>query len=108
MKKLIEFNLNGGDTLVVEVDTSDQGGVTDAGRFGDIAEKAELTFEETLEKLRPLANGVISKLKDLSPEKVVVEFGVKLSAKSGIILASADSEVNLKIAMEWHSQEKVN
>lgn len=102
MTNLVPFELESGDSIVVEVVVPDsEEGLIKAGRAGDLAEKASTTFDEALAKLRPIANSVVSTLKDLAPEKVTVEFGIKFSAKSGIILASADSEANLKITIEW-------
>ncbi len=103
MKRLIEYPLKDGGAILIEVDEPDTEGVTRAGRFGDVAEKAQQTFETAIERIRPAAATIITKLSDLAeaPEQIQVEFGLKLSAKAGAFIASADSEANFKITMTW-------
>jgi len=60
MKRLIEFPLQDGGSIVVEVDEpASEGGVTRAARPGEIAARASQTFEAALERIQPAA-GIIS------------------------------------------------
>lgn len=100
MKKLIEF----ADGITVEVDDKESGPVTRSGAGGsEKSDKTDQRFQDALARVKPIAEGVIGKLRDLTvtPDEVNVEFGVKLSAKAGVILASADSEANFKISLKW-------
>jgi hypothetical protein len=103
MKRLIEYPLQDGGTLLIEVDEPDSGGVSRAARFGDVSEKAQQTFETAIERVRPAAAVIIAKLSDLaqSPEQIQVEFGLKLSAKAGAFIAAAETEANFKITLTW-------
>jgi len=107
MKRLIEFPLEGQGTIVVEVDEPESEGVVRASRAGEIAEKATQTFESALDRIKPAAAAVIARLRDLSdlPDEVAVEFGIKLGAKAGAFLASADSEATFKVTLTWIRRE---
>ena len=59
-------------------------------------------FHTAIKGLKPVANLVLGVLKDLNePSEVQLEMGIKLGAKAGIILASADSEATMKVTVKW-------
>ena len=110
MKRLVEFPLEDGSTIMVEVDEPERaGGTTRVSRGGEkTVEKANQSFEAALDKVKPTANAVISKLRDLydPPDEISVEFGLKLSAKAGVFLAAAGVEANYKVTLKWKKNEK--
>ena len=110
MKRLVEFPLQEGGTLLVEVDepegyaeTTTRGGVVKASRPSEIADKAKDTFEDALDKIKPAAQSIIGKLRELhdAPDEIGVEFGIKLSAEAGAFIASAGVEANYKVTLKW-------
>jgi len=109
MKRLVEFPLASNTTILVEVDEPFDSRDTydnDIPRgvvASELAEKAQQTFETAISKIQPLAAAVIGKLRELqdSPEQIGVEFGIKLSAASGVVLASSAIEANFKISATW-------
>lgn len=109
MKHLVEFPLEDGSTVLVESDEPESRGPVVRGvGLHEITETAEQTFEAALAKIRPVAAAVIAKLRDLSdaPEQVAVEFGIKLGAKAGAFIASADTEATFKVTMTWKREQK--
>lgn len=109
MKRLIEFPLNDGSSVVVEVDEPDvERGVAKAARPGEVAERAKETFEAALERIRPAAATIIGKLRDLvdPPDEIEVEFGIKLTAEAGAVLASAGVEANYRVTLTWKRTEQ--
>src|SRR5262245_17611227 len=62
-----------------------------------LLKKVTQKFEEARRKVKPATLAIISTLRELSdsPDETSVEFGVKLSAKAGVVIASADTEANL-------------
>ncbi len=108
MKRLVEFPLERGGSILVEVDVgeSEEGGIVPAARPGEIAAKATQSFEEALEQVKPAANAIITKLRSLSdtPDEVEVQFGLKLSAEAGAIVASAGIEANYTVTLKWNSK----
>lgn len=106
MKQLAEFQLEGTkETIFVEIDSPVEGLVAVANP-GEIAVKVAQSLEGALQKIKPAASAVVATLRDLadSPDEITVEFGVKLSAKAGAILASADAEANYKVTLSWKSR----
>jgi hypothetical protein len=106
VKRLVEFPQEDGTSLVVEVDEpAPEGGIVRAARPGEIAEKASQTFEAALSRIKPMAGAIFTALRDLAqcPEQIQVEFGVKISASAGAVLASAGVEGNYKVTLTWKS-----
>ncbi len=106
MKRLVEFPLQGGSTITVEVDEPGEGGPV-RGLGTPQPEVASQTFEVALEKIKPAAGGIIAKLRELAdpPDQAVVEFGLKFGAKAGALIASADTEANFLVTLTWKRKE---
>jgi hypothetical protein len=102
MKKLIEFPLEDGTSMLVEVEESDEGRLVKAS-LGDTIVKAQQTLEKSLEKVRPAAQFVIQQLRKLhdAPDEIQVAFGLKLSAEAGAVLAAAGAEANYTVTLKW-------
>jgi len=104
VKRIVEFPLESGDSILVEVDEiSDRIGLGD-----EIAEKAKNTFESALNAIKPVANTVINKLHSLNqpPDEVEVKFGIKMTAGLGAIIASGNGEFNYEITLKWKQESK--
>ena len=107
MKRLIEFQLADGDKIYVEVEETGEGGMVPASRGGrsvtDKADKARKTFEDALDKIRPAAATIIGKLRDLHdpPDEIEVEFGLKMNAEFGAVVAATGMEANYKVTLKW-------
>ena len=107
MKRLVEFPLEDGTTMLVEIDDPEQGGLVKASLSEKIA-KAQQTLEKSLERVQPAAQFVITQLKKLhdAPDEVQVSFGLKLSADAGAVLASAGAEANYTITLKWVKEKE--
>jgi len=104
MKHLIEFPLENGETILVEVDEPEASGLVPVARPGEIAAKATQTFESAMDQIKPLASGIVQKLRALSEpaDEITVEFGLKLTASAGIYLAAGvGGEANYKVTLKW-------
>jgi hypothetical protein len=108
MKKLIEFPLEDGTSMLVEIEEPEHGGLVKASRSDDVITKAHQTLEKSLEKVKPAAQFVIQKLRELhdAPDEVQVSFGLKLSAEAGAVLASAGAEANYTVTLKWVREKK--
>jgi len=108
MKHLVEFLLEDGNSVLVEVDDSETGSVVRSGRPTETITKAQKTFEEAIEKVKPAASAIITKIRSLhdSPDEIEVEFGLKMSADAGAFVASTGIEANYKITLKWKKEEK--
>jgi hypothetical protein len=105
MKRLVEFQLDQGGSVLVEVDDP-LGGPVMRGLGKDrsaLVEKADETFEDATAALAPAARSLIARLRSLddAPDEVGIEFGVQLSAQTGAFIASVAAEANFKVSMTW-------
>ena len=108
MKRLVEFPTQGGDSIFVEVeDIAPVGGTRRSLSPSSVIERAQTSFEDALEKTRPIASGLIGKLREIGdsavtpPDDIQVEFGLLLSAEAGAVLAAASATANFKVTMTW-------
>ena len=98
---------DGDDILVFEVD---RGEVPDelvlaSSEPGRVADRARVTLEEALAKLKPSLGKVVHMLKELSPDETVVEFGLKIGGETGVIIAKGTVEANFSVRMSWKPNE---
>ncbi len=104
-KQLVEFSLEDGRKFLVEIEEPEN---TAVGRValpsGRMVAEAKQTFEDAIDRIKPVIASLTTKLKDLSPEEMEVKFGVKLSAEAGAILTSVGGEVNFEITVKWSKQ----
>lgn len=105
MGQLVEFPLEGGGSVLVQVDAARTGGPVTRG-LGErrIMEQASQTFEQAIGRLRPVAQALITQLHALAdvPDEVQVEFGLELSAEAGAFIAAASTSANFKVSLAWH------
>ena len=96
------------DVLVFEVDRTEVSGdlvlaSTDPDKAAD---RARVTLEEALTKLKPSLQKIVHLLKELAPDETEVEFGLKIGGETGMIIAKGTAEVNFAIRMSWKSGER--
>ena len=107
MKHLVEFPLEEGGSIIVEVDETETSGTARAAR-GDTLAKARETLEDGLDKVLPAAKSVIEKLQSLDnkPDEIEVTFGIKLNTSLGAVIASATAEANFDVTLRWTGSTK--
>lgn len=107
MKHLVEFRLDEGSSIVVEVDEPELAGTIRATR-GDTIAKAKETLEDALNKVLPATKSIVEKLRGMDniPDEVEVSFGVKLTTTAGAVIASACAEANFDITIRWTGKAK--
>ncbi len=103
MKRLVEFPLDRGASVLVGVDEQPAGPVT-RGLGKDcsvLVEEAGKTFEDATGAVTPAARSLIARLRSIedAPDEVGIEFGVQLSAQTGAFIASVAAEANFKVSM---------
>ena len=105
-KKLIEYQLDDGSLVYVEVEAPVDEGPQRVSRSGEsIPEKVQTSFNEAIARLRPAADAVLQAFQGLNtPAEIGLEFGVKFSAKAGAIIASVDSEAVFKVSLKWSNR----
>jgi hypothetical protein len=103
MAEIVEYPLEGGGVLLVQSASVDagQGELGLASPVEDKAKKAKETLESALAHVTPALKSVAGKLRDLSPDDLTVEFGLTLTAETGVIVAKGGTEVHFKVTLAW-------
>jgi Trypsin-co-occurring domain 1 len=99
MKRLVEFPLEEGGSVVVQIDEPDTGGTVRAAR-GDAIEQAKETLEDALNKVLPAARSVVEKLENMRPNEIEVTFGISLSFKAGAFITTG-TDANFGVTVRW-------
>jgi Trypsin-co-occurring domain 1 len=107
MKHLVEYSLEDGGSIIIEVDEPESEGTIRAAR-GDTIVKAKETLEDALDKVLPVTRSVVEKLRSIGnrPDEIEISFGVKLSTTAGAVIACATAEANFDITMRWTETHK--
>ncbi|GCF08506.1 CU044_2847 family protein [Dictyobacter arantiisoli] len=107
MKHLVEFPLDTGEHIVIEVNEPDTGGTVRAGR-GERIEKAKETFEAALDRVLPATRRIVEKLRSTTdkPDEIEISFGVNLGSEAGAFIASASVEANFSVTVRWQKSDK--
>jgi hypothetical protein len=71
---------------------------------GRVADRARVSLEEALTKLKPSLTKVREMLEDLSPDETKVTFGLKIGGEYGVVIAKGTAEVNFSIEMSWKAE----
>src|SRR5215469_11497587 len=105
MKRLVEFPLEAGGGVLVEIDEA-SAGATMRGLGKDrttVAERADKTFEEATATVIPAADSLLARLRGAHDpaDEISIEFGVQLNAQTGAFIASAAVGANFKVSMTW-------
>jgi hypothetical protein len=108
MGKLVEFPLDHGGTILVEVaepETSSGDRPILRGHGGpEVIEQAEQTFQESIERVGPAAQILVGRLRALTepPDELSIRFGLDLHAKAGAFIAEAGAAANFTVELTWH------
>ncbi|MGW2257075.1 CU044_2847 family protein [Streptomyces sp. NPDC001780] len=102
MTALMEFTTDSGAKVMVEVDR-DMPGARPVGRGGNALAQAGRTLDEALQGIRTAAESAVAVFRDgsLRPDGVELEFGVKLVAETGAVIAKTSAEGHLTVKLSW-------
>ena len=77
------------------------------GRAEAAVVEAGESLERVLGRIGPAMKGIVSELRASAewPDEVEIEFAVKVSADSSVIIARAAGEANFRIALRWSKSE---
>jgi len=101
MEQLLQFEAGEGSVFVEVAD--DEPGIERAARVDEVVVKARESLESALNQVRIVANATLGKLQDLAqqPDQVVVEFGIRLNAAAGAVIARTQAEGHLQVTLTW-------
>jgi hypothetical protein len=101
--------------ILVEFEPLRQTGVREAAlRPGEIpkelAEKSARALESAMGAVQAMAQRVAEAVRGIKlserPDKVAVEFGLKLDAEAGAYIAKAGTEAGFKVKLTWEREDE--
>lgn len=105
MSRIISLPIETGDSVLIEVeDRGTGGGIERAGRGPEeLAAEAQQKVEHALEKLKPGIAAIIASLRGAtgSPDEIVIEFGVALTAEAQAFIAKSGIGANFNVSAKW-------
>ncbi|MGY3060060.1 hypothetical protein ACVWZD_004305 [Streptomyces sp. TE3672] len=103
MTALMEFTTESGATVTVEVDRHTQGAQLVALGDDNTLARAGRTFDSALTGIRSAAESALAVFRDgaLKPDGVELEFGVKITAEVGAVIAKSAVEGHLTVKLSW-------
>jgi hypothetical protein len=106
--QLVEFPLEGGGSVIVEVGEPAPGGVVRRGLApADLVSRADETVEAAFARVKPAAAALVEGLRALAdaPNEIEVTFGIQLSAEVGAVIAKTAGQANFAVVMRWTSTD---
>ncbi|HEY3750771.1 MAG TPA: CU044_2847 family protein [Pseudonocardiaceae bacterium] len=99
MSDIVRFETADGPVLA-EVD--DQGlGIERIARDDRGIVEAGQRLDDSLAALRPAINAIIKTLRELAPDQHEIEFGIKLTAEAGVVVAKTAVEGHFNVKLSW-------
>jgi alkanesulfonate monooxygenase SsuD/methylene tetrahydromethanopterin reductase-like flavin-dependent oxidoreductase (luciferase family) len=104
---LIAVPLPGGGSVLVEAADSRRGTVP-AGRPAEAIQTLNESLDDAMARIRLMAELMSERLRELHvpPEEITVEFGVKVSAEAGLVVARTAGEASFGITLRWQGREE--
>lgn len=108
MTRLIQYyQLQQGGSIAVEVDAESGDEERIANVRGEVVEETGKQFGDALKSVQQAAAEVLTGFaKSLSTDELELKFGLKFSAKAGLVFASADAEATMMLRALWKTASK--
>jgi hypothetical protein len=99
MTAILAFDTPEGESIKIEVDDS-RTGPQRVSRDGQVIE-AGRRLEEVLAQARPTVHAVLASISGLAADEREIEFGIKLTAEAGVVVAKTALEGNFVLRLKW-------
>ncbi|MFE7566097.1 CU044_2847 family protein [Streptomyces sp. NPDC057539] len=96
-----------GEVFVVELSDKQGSGVIRASRGDGLFETSADTFESGMARVQRVAATMLERLADLprKPGHVRAEFGLRVTADAGLVVAKGSGDAHIKLELEWSRPE---
>ncbi|MEQ4304863.1 CU044_2847 family protein [Plantactinospora sp. B6F1] len=102
MTYYVEIPVDDDSSVLVEV-THQVTGVAPAGRPREVVARLSETFGEAFDRFHRLAQSAAARARDAGgADRVAIEFGLKVAAKGGFVVAETTGEAHMKVTFEWN------
>jgi len=89
-----------GGHFLVEV-AENEPGLRRASRAGDTVNAAVKSLTVALEPIRQAAESALGVFREAGPLEVEIEFGVRLNAEAGAVIAKTGAEGHMTVKLTW-------
>ena len=102
MTELVRFDLDDGGSVLIEVGDR-EAGVRRVSRTGEVVKSAAESFGTALAGVRDAAATALRQFRtmDARPDEIQIEFGVRLNAQAGAVIARTGVDGHLKVKLTW-------
>ncbi|MEV6775330.1 CU044_2847 family protein [Streptomyces syringium] len=105
MSDLLRFDLAEHSSIMVEVE-ADEPGIARASRVGNLITSTAESFEAALDHVRRAADAALSGFRSMEarPDEVQIQFGVRLNAEAGAVIAKTSADGHLQVSLTWRRE----
>jgi hypothetical protein len=105
--ELMRWELDDGDEVLVEI-AQDAPEISPVSRAGDLIESAGTSLGSALGHVRNAATVVLGQFRSMAecPDEVQVEFGVRLTAEAGAVIAKTSVDGHLNVTLKWRNDKR--
>jgi hypothetical protein len=100
MGEIVRFEADQDSALFVETD-DDSFGIERSARSGQGVIEASQRLEDIIAKVKPAIREVVNHLKEMAPDEHEIEFGLKLNAEVGAVIAKTAADSHFAVRMKW-------
>jgi hypothetical protein len=106
VSELVSFPVDAENAVLVEVDL-DEPEIGPASRAGDVIRSATTSFDGALANVRTAAAVALANFRDMDvrPDEIQLEFGLKLNAQAGAVIAKTSLDGHLQVTLTWRRTE---
>jgi Trypsin-co-occurring domain 1 len=102
MSELIQITTDAGPVLFDAEDLA-TAGPEQISRGKNTIVQLDERLDDALASVRPAAQAVIRSLRSLTPQELTVEFGIRLDAEAGAVIAKTCLTGHFTVTMKWDS-----
>lgn len=109
-RAIAQFELEDGTKIFIEVPEPENNNDATEEIALDVEQtiyKASETFEKAIDKVKPVANVILSRLKSgltTPADEVEVKFGFNLTADANVIFSSIGGQVAFEVTLKWQNK----
>lgn len=92
---------DGEGTAVFEVDGGLVGSDLELAADDGVVARAQTSLRQALDRVRPALSQVSETVRELKPDEMEIQFGLKVGGESGVIIAKGTTEVNFAVRVVW-------
>jgi Trypsin-co-occurring domain 1 len=76
----------------------------------DLAQRSAEAIDKTFSTIKAMAERAVTSIDELTnhPKQVEIEFGVKLDAEAGALIASTSVEASISVKLVWEREKAVS